>query len=285
MKNLICIVALLLPFVMACSSNDEAVPSQEGTVITVELNQSRTSLSESIDGKRTVSWSAGDRIAANGEVSGEAQISAEQPGVASFAFAGEIGYPRNILYPASFYNDATSVILPRVQDYAEETVATNTLPMATTVNALGDATKLHHLAAVVHLQLKAEATPRNNAIRKVEIRGRANEQMSGKFLIDYDAVQLTPTVVIPAGEKADNVLALVAGTRVFTELSTDNITDLFVVVPAQKYAEGFTVRVINEYGHYMDKAKTSGVTLSNGEIYKLPPFEYIPTGTIINVEL
>ena len=284
MKNLVSIVALSLLFLAACSS-EAVIPQQEGTVITVELSQNRTSLSESIDGSRAVYWSAGDRIAANGVVSGEAQISGEQLGVASFAFEGEIGYPRNILYPASFYNDATSVILPRVQDYAEGTVATNTLPMATMVTNLGEATKLHHLSSVIHLQLKAEATPRNNAIRKVEIRGRANEQMSGKFLIDYDAVQLTPTVVIPAGEKADNVLALVAGTRVFTELSTDKITDIFVVVPAQEYAEGFTVRVINEYGHYMDKVKTSGVTLSNGEIYKLPPFEYIPTGTIINVEL
>lgn len=287
MKRFVYAVLAATVLFAGCSAGDDnIVSSQEGTTITVELGKSRTSFGESINGERAIYWSSGDRIAANGEVSGEAQMSGEQSGVATFAFSSEIGFPRYILYPASFYEDATSIILPRVQDFAEGTVATNTLPMATMVANIGDATKLHHLAAVVHLQLKADVEPRNNAVRKVEIRGRANEQMSGKFLIDYNTAMLAPTVAIsPSVTNTENVLELVTGSRVFGELSTDKITDVFVVVPAQEYANGFTVRVINEYGHYMDKEKTSGVTLTNGEIYKLPPFEFVPTGTIVRVEL
>ena len=269
----------------ACSVDDVKVQSPNGTVISVELGSGRTSLGESVDGERAVYWSSGDRIAANGEVSGEAQISGEKSAVADFSFAKTLGYPRNILYPASFYTDDSIITLTRVQDFAEGTVATNTLPMATRVANSSESVKLHHLAAVVHLQLKA-STAQNNAIRKVEIRGRANEQMSGEFSIDYNTTTLTPTVIVPPTEEnTESNLALVTGSRVFGELSTDEVTDVFVVVPAQEYAKGFTVRVINELGHYMDKEKSSGVTLSKGEIYKLPAIGFEPTGTIIKVEL
>ena len=294
MKKMIYTTLLATLFLSGCNGKSEMeVLGEQGTTITVELLQSKTSLGELIDGKRALYWSAGDRIVANGEISDEVKIMAENLSVATFSFAKTLGYPRNIFYPASLYNEATKVTLLRVQDYAEGTVATNTLPMATVVEKVGDATKLHHLAAVVHLQLKASATESyDNVLRKVEIRGRNNEQMSGEFLIDYNTTTLTSTVSYPPvveGVKesnyADEVPALVTGSRVEGVLSADEVTDVFVVVPARLYERGFTVRVINECGHYMDKEKRSGVTLSKGEIYKLPEIEYVPTGTLMNVEL
>lgn len=285
MKRLSQILVLMAMFATSCNVDDMYVGEQYGTEISIELEQNRTSLGESVEGKRAVYWSSGDRIAANGLVSNEAQLSAENSSIATFNFGVTLNYPLNILYPSTFYQEAGKIVLTRVQDFAEGTVATNTLPMATMVANRGDDIKLHHLAAVVHLQLKASSA-KNNAIRKVEIRGRANEQMSGEFAIDYTTSTLTPTVIVPPTEQnTESNLALVTGSRVFGELSADKVTDVYVVVPAQEYAEGFTVRVINEYGHYMDKAKTSGVTLSKGEIYKLPAIEFEPTGTIIKVEL
>ncbi len=286
MKQLLCSVVFAVALLTACNAEDMGVTEQGNTKICISLEQNRTALGESVDGTRKLHWTSGDRIAANGIASKEAILSGEKPTSATFEFAATLNYPLNILYPPTIYSDTESVVLTRVQDFAEGTVATNTLPMATKVENMGDAVRLHHLAAVVHLQLKASPTTGNNAVRKVEIRGRRNEQMSGEFTIDYATSTLTPTVFIePTAENTEGILALVTGSRVLGELSTDTITDVFVVVPAQEYADGFTVRVINELGHYMDKEKTSGVTLTNGEIYKLPPFEYIPTGTIVKVEL
>lgn len=288
MKKTIYIILFATLFFVGCNGdNDTVVPEQNGTVVTLGLSGTKTSFGEIIDGERVLYWSVGDRIAINGEVSGEAQFEGEKSSLATFSFVKELGYPHNILYPASLYNDATSIILTRVQNYAEGTVATNTLPMATMVERVDEVSKLHHLAAVVHVRLKAEADGgHNNAVRKVEIRGRANEQMSGEFIIDYNTTTLTPTVIVPPTEEnTENNLALVTGSRVLGELSADEVTDVFVVVPAQEYAKGLTVRVINDEGHYMDKAKLSGVTLHRGEIYKLPVIEYIPTGTLVKVEL
>lgn len=295
MKQIInIIIALTTLIALGCSNGDNIsrYSTADNSVVTLGLEPCRTIIGESIDGKRSLYWSSGDRISINGEVSNEAQIVGEKASVATFTFANEIGYPRNILYPAAFYTSATSVTLPRIQEFGEGAIATNTLPMAAKATSIGDYPKLYHLAAVVHLQLKADGEPRDNVIRKVEFRGRNNEQVSGVFLIDYESVTLTSTKSYPAvvegDEKSDYsevVPELVTGSRVTGELSTENVTDVFVVVPAREYERGFSIRVINDSGHYMDKAKQSGLTLSKGEIYNLPVIEYKPTGTLVNVEL
>lgn len=294
MKKIIYTILFTTLFLVGCNvENDTVVPEQSGTMVTLGLSGTKTSFGDVIGGERVLYWSAGDRIAINGKVSEEAQFDEEKSSIAHFYFAEDLGYPRNILYPASSYNDATSITLLRVQDFAEGTVATNTLPMATMVATREEDIKLHHLAAVVHVQLKAEAGGgHDNTVRKVEVRGRNNEQMSGVFIIDYKNLSLTDTKtyppVIEGDDKSDfseEDRALVAGSRVTGELSAEEITDVFVVVPAREYERGFTVRVINDCGHYMDKVKPSNITLSKGEIYKLPVIEYIPTGTLLKVEL
>ena len=282
MKCITCmaLVAVLLS-VCSCESADSevAIPKQ-GTTVTVGLTQTKTSLGASENGLRRILWTSGDCIVINGDTSSGAVVNAEDGGVASFDFSSELIYPFNVLYPASFYKDAAVITLPSVQEAGVASFATNTLPMATCVESVGGAIKLSHLAGVIHLQLKAQLNgkpTRNNDVRRVEFWGNDDEQVSGDFLIDYNAVTLTPN-----GDKADDKKL---ATRVVGTLTTDAISDVFVVVPAQEYKNGFTVRIINSTGNYMDKKKSSGVSIANGEILKMPEMEFIPTGTIINVEL
>jgi hypothetical protein len=223
------------------------LPKQTTNSITIGLTQTKTSLGTLENGVRKIFWSNGDCIAANGSTSSEAILDAENSSVATFDFESELTYPLNILYPASFYKDASTITLPAVQAAATASFATNTLPMATSVASVGDAIKLSHLAGVIRLQLKAQKD-RDNTIRKVEFAGNDGEQVSGDFLIDYNAVTLTPN-----GDKADDKKL---ATRVVGTLTTDAISDVFVVVPAQEYKNGFTVRIINSTGNYMDKKKS-----------------------------
>ena len=101
--------------------------------------------------------------------------------------------------------------------------------------------------------------------------------MSGDFTIDYATATLTPT--------SNKVSAQKVTLRLKSELSADKITDVFIVVPAQEYKNGFTVRIVNELGHYLDKSKPSAHTIANGEILKMPEFSFVPTGTVIEGEL
>ncbi len=278
MKRLYIIIALLVLATTGCSVADDVALQTKNTKLTIELAANRTVLGEAVDGSRTVCWSNGDQIAANGIISSEAKINAEKIGVATFEFAEELTYPYHVLYPAAFYKNATTITLPSVQGAAVGTFATNTLPMATSVADKDEKIKLHHLAGVIHLQLKAEqGVARNNMVYRVDVWGNDKEQMSGSFEIDYDSATLSSTLTDSSTRKVV--------VRVMGELSADAITDVFVVVPAQEYKNGFTVRVVNDAGHFMDKVKTSAVSIAKGEILKMPVMEYIPTGTMMDIEI
>lgn len=280
MKQIICVViALATVIVSGCSDGGDGYkPSYGANSLTIGLEPSRTTLGESIDGKRSLYWSAGDRIVADGVTSADAQFEGEKSSVAVFDFGDvALDYPSNILYPAAFYKDEATVTLPNVQSATiNGEIATNTIPMACVATA-SEKPKLQHLAGVIHLQLRAENDTHNNNVRKVEFWGNDEEQVSGDFAIDYTTTTLTATSVKQALKKTS---ALVTG-----ELSADVVTDVFVVVPAREYKNGFTVCVINEAGHFLEKVKPSSVTIHKGEILKQPEIVFIPTGTLIGVEI
>ena len=277
--------------VCGCSNGDDlTLPPSSDSSIAIELGQTKTYLGDSVDGVRSVYWSVGDCIVANGMTSSEAKIEGEKARVATFDFESKLDYPCNILYPVSIYKDAATVTLPSIQyQTVDGTIDTNTLPMATCVVKEGEMPKLHHLAGVIHLQLKAENDNYNHNIRRIEFWGGitepkeneeepvSHEQVSGDFTIDYATATLTPT--------SNKVSAQKVTLRLKSELSADKITDVFIVVPAQEYKNGFTVRIVNELGHYLDKSKPSAHTIANGEILKMPEFSFVPTGTVIEGEL
>ena len=279
MKRIVGIITALTALVVCgCSeSGDIHLSPCDNTSLTLELDSGRTFLGESIDGVRQVYWSSGDCIMVNGAISSEAKFDGENTKVAKFDFSSVLQYPYNILYPVAIYKDATTVTLPSLQSAADGTIATNTLPMAACIVKSGDASKLHHLAGVIHLQLRADNLATNNCVVMVEFRGNDGEQVSGDFAIDYATTTLSPLV--------DSDATKVVGTRVTGELSTEKATDVFVVVPAREYKKGFTIRVINDAGHYLDKVKVSGATIEKGAIMKMPEIPFIPTGTLVGVEI
>lgn len=279
MKKIFKTVAALAVVMFAGCTNDltnEVVsPVGETTVVGVGLADTKTYLGELVDGARKVYWSEGDQIAINGNASTEISIS-DSKNYAEFNFVGSLNYPYSVLYPASAFVDASTINLPAVQAAAEGTFATNCAPMACVANE-GDGIALHHLTSVVRLQVKlpAESEHAAHKLAKVEFRGKAGEQVSGNFAIDYATAKLTAT----STADADKVVA----TNVNKALSTE-ATDIFVVVPAGEYVNGFSVRLIDAKGHYMDIA-TNNITLAKGDIKAMPVVEFAPTGTIVGVEI
>lgn len=279
MRKIFKTVAALAAVVLAGCTNDltnEVVAPVGGTtVVGVGFDQTKTYLGDLVDGARKVYWSEGDQIAINGNASTKSEIS-ENARYAEFTFGGILDYPYSVLYPASAYVDASTIKLPAVQEAAEGTFATNCAPMACYAGE-GDALKLHHLAAVVHLQVKLPAENAHDAhtLAKVEFRGKAGEQVSGNFAINYAEATLAAT----STAEADKVVA----TKVDKALSAE-ATDIYVVVPAGEYAEGFTVRLIDEAGHYMDIA-TKNIELTKGDVKAMPAFDFVPTGTLAGVNI
>ena len=280
MRKIFKTVAALAVVIFASCTNElmnenNAPIDSETTVVGVGFVESKTYLGDLVDGARKVYWSDGDQIAINGNESTEIAIS-ENKNFAEFTFVGDLDYPYSVLYPASAYVDPSTISLPAVQAAADGTFATNCAPMSCVAEE-DEPIALHHLTSVVRLQVKlpAESVHAGHKLAKIEFRGKAGEQVSGQFTIDYAAATLAAT----STADADKVVT----TRVDKTLSNDAI-DVFVVVPAGEYTEGFSVRFIDNKGHYMDIA-TKTITLTKGDIKSMPVVEFAPTGTLVGVEI
>ena len=272
------VAALAVVMFAGCTNdltNDVVAPVGEGTTVTLGLD-TKTSLGELVDGSRKVYWSAGDQININGDTSKEIVIDADNKGLATFSFGKILNTPYSILYPAEDYKDASTITLPAVQAAASGSFGVDAAPMAAYVTAVGETPLLLHLTAVVRLQIKAAEGGDACRISKIEFRGGGNEQVSGDFAINYQTATLTATSTAVADQ--------VVTARVNKSLSTEAATDVFIVVPAQEYA-GFTVRIIDEYGHFMEKSSTATIELAKGQIVAMPAFPFEPTGTDVNVEI
>lgn len=272
------VTALAVVMFAGCTNdltNDVVAPVGGKTTVELGLAESRTYVGEAVEGVRKVYWSKGDQVAINGVISGEAQIDAENASRALFDFESELTYPYSILYPAEMYKDASTITLAAVQEPATGTFDVDLAPMATYVAADGSKVVLHHLAAVVRLQIKSDGEHAHN-LKRIELRGNKGEQVSGDFTIDYENATLTPASTADADKvvvaKKDNAL------------STEEAVEIFVVVPAQEYAEGFSVRIFDNAGHYMD-LKSKAITLEKGQILAMPVVEFTPTGTIVDAEI
>ena len=299
-KILNTIAALTLVMFVSCvqetidePSNPEETPVEtpdenpaEKTTVTIEMPSDeddeasaaslKTSLGELVDGKRKVYWCEGDKVNINGLASTSTTLS-EDKRTATFDFDAVLNYPYSVLYPAEMYKDAQTITLPAVQASAENTFADGASPMAAYQSEKGDIV-MHHLAGVVHLQVKLpEGTNHSyHALNRVEFRGNAGEQVSGDFTIDYEAATIASASTQEADQK---VVAMVEKTMV-----TEDGTDIFIVVPAIQYAQGFTVRLVDAAGHYMD-ISSSDTTILAGDIKEMPAVSFVPHGTLTEVEI
>ena len=280
MKKIFRSLAALAVVMFAGCVNDltnEVVEPSGKTTVTVGIADTKTSLGDLVEGTRKVYWSEGDQISINGAASSSVVLSKDKRS-ATFTFDDpELTHPYSVLYPAEMFKDALTITLPAVQAAADNSFGADAAPMATYQAEAGNIV-LQHLAGVVRLQVKlpAASTHASHMLSKVEFRGKAGEQVSGDFAIDYQQVSLESASSDDAGK--------VVTAKVGKNLSSESNVDVFVVVPAIRYEQGFSVRLIDAEGHYMDIA-TNDITVSKGEIKAMPPVEFVPAGTLVGVEI
>ena len=214
-KILNTLAALTLVMFVSCvqetidePSNPEETPVEtpeenpaEKTTVTIEMPSDeddeasaaslKTSLGELVDGKRKVYWCEGDKVNINGIASTSTTLS-EDKRTATFDFDAVLNYPYSVLYPAEMYKDAQTITLPAVQASAENTFADGASPMAAYQSEKGDIV-MHHLAGVVHLQVKLPEGSKHgiHALNRVEFRGNAGEQVAGDFTIVFSTIATT----------------------------------------------------------------------------------------------
>ncbi len=246
------------------------VPQSGVTVLTANVDAAtRTVLQDD----EKVLWTNGDKINVNGVESAALELE-EAAASAQFTFEGLLESPYKAVFPSSIYKDATTVTLPAYQTYKEGSFSESASPMAAVSSTAS--LEFSHLCAVIKLTVNMSDGSEHDNIEYVDFYGKNNEQVSGDFTIDFDALSLSGASTADADRKIRYKVSKTLGEEPFV---------MYLVVPAQEYANGYTIRLVDDKGHFMEQSKKSDETLVTGKIYDMPAFDFVPTGTDLDVEI
>ena len=145
-------------------------------------------------------------------------------------------------------------------------------------SADGSSPSLDYLCAVVKVSILLAATdPDTDNIRLVTFSGKAGEQVSGNFGINYQQATLSAT----SSDDADKEVSV----SLNQSLDAATPLDVFLVVPARTYASGFTITIQDAQGHTMTKGISKETELTPGKLYNTPSFRFVPSGMATGIEI
>ena len=260
---LFCLAALALA---GCNREELApsTPSLTGkTVLTLSIPETKTTMGELSGTERPVYWANGDKVAVNGVVS---EPLAELPAnsrSAEFIVNDVITPPFKAVYPETLWKDENTVTLPQA-------TKSGILPLA----GYGDmeTMSVKPLTAGLHLTIKKGTDEDKIKLLQITSDGA---RLSGDFAIDFSTGELTPAA---APTDAEKTIVLDK-----TFYPTEEGYEVFLPVPAGTY--GFTLKLMDVQGHYMEVPTTAAKTFVAGEIKSLPAVTFAPTGTTIDIEI
>lgn len=230
-----------------------------GNTLTLSISNSRTSMGDKSGSTYPIYWSEGDKIVANGVVSGEAQIDADEPSKATFKFDSEIAYPCNITYP---YCPATSAEQPIVelsaeQSYTEDLLLSSSAPMCGYATSSGNvATK--HLYAVMRIPVKSVSE--GVTLNRIVI--SSPNKIAGEFAVDCRNAQIVAT------ENTTNSITYTANTA----LSMTEEKVFYISIPAIDAAT-CTVELFDSDSSKM-VARWSANAIKAGKVYEFKTLTY-----------
>lgn len=260
---------LILPAVLLPAGCRESAIEPEGpgkVVISVCLPEAtKTTVGPSENGRRKVFWADGDCVSLGGTASAPLSGVAAGSTSATFTFDGQHTLPYDLLYPASYWKDASTVTIPAVLDYTAG--AGVPVPMACRMTSEG-AAQLGSLCPVIGLSVLASASAPGKTITSIVFKGGAGEQVSGDFTIDYAAGMLTGASSAPADQSLQISLSQALDPSVPVEI-------LFPV-PARTYASGFSVTLTDADGGSMTMVRKASATLDAGRLVLPAAFGYAP---------
>lgn len=262
MKKYLFILAIGAAALVSCSKESFVEPSSEKTVITIGISDTKTTISDPVEGKRSVYWTNGDKVVANGVTSAALADLPENAKEATFEFEGVLGAPVNFLYPASAYVNETTVNIPASQ--GKVAVA----PMYGYAETL-EGVAMHQMMSMLSISLVkgSDADKVTNVILS-----SPTQALSGDFTINYQSGALSSSAA-----PADAVKTV----SVNQALSSEPVS-ILVPVPAGTY--DLQVKVKDELGHVMTKT-VSGKTYVAGQYVNFPTLSFEPSTTEIDIEI
>lgn len=241
------------------------------TVIDLSLEESRTHIGGKNGDEYPLYWSEGDKIAVNGIVSEALSSAFHGKQNAQFSVSGELGFPRDIVYPApaegvTATEGKRAVTFLEVQNYTAETFAEGSTPMYAQIKADGYGATLKHLAGVLRIAPKGEGVTLISMSIEAE-----NGKLAGNFDLDCATGTLTPQV------SATNNISVAFGNAGLA-LGADE-TPIYVGVPAGEYGT-ISVTLYTATDSMTLRFDTTGdKSVRAGFIREFTPFNYVANNT------
>ena len=234
--------------------------------------RTKTSLSPAEGGGYEVLWSASDKIGVYVD-DGSTPVTfnlTEGAGSAQATFTGKgVGDQYLAVYPQSAFTSRSGntlqLTLPAEQTYRQGAFADGAFPMV----AVSESAVLpfRNLCSIIRLSLTGTQTVSRIVFRSND----PSVKVSGKASVD---VSNPDAPVLTMASDACDSLVLNTGS---VKLKADTPTDFYLVVPAQTYTDGFSIRVYAD-GTYMDKEYNSSFTTVRSLLHKagVLAFEPVP---------
>lgn len=266
---------ILLPFISACVQSLVNEPDSDTTDSPIVLLQtqiasyedrfqSKTILGEKYDGKYYPNyWAAGDVISVNGVASKPLAPGSEFVGTskATFEIQTELSAPYYFVFPASAvseYNEETATInLPEKQEWLSTTYDSTAFIMI----GRSDDTMLEFnpMMSIIRLNITSSY---EGKLRSITFMTLGSERVSGEFITDYTSIAGT--------EDAHPYVHLVASGG-----GVEFGTEVYLLIPAQNYADGMAFALRATDGTQMIYSTNSSFTAEAGIIYPLS-VDYVP---------
>ena len=233
-KVFVSIVAFFACACVADTTEDFGIQVGEnnGTYVTLSLEQSRTQLGEKAGELYPLLWSEGDQISINGVASTALSADAAGAATATFSVAGSPAKPYCIAYPAAA---AGQVVFADEQTHTEGTFASGVATMyAYAEDGLG--VSLNHLTGVLKIGVTGSAK-----LVLAQISNVNRKPIAGAFDFDFEKGEATATAA------SKEVINYSFGEGI--QLSSEP-TYIHAVVPAGEYGELY-VTLYDEEGGVM----------------------------------
>lgn len=232
--------------------------------------RTKTSLSPADEGSYNVLWSASDKIGVYVD-DGSTPVTfnlTEGAGSAQATFTGKgVGDQYLAVYPQSAFTSRSGntlqLSLPAEQTYKAGTFADGAFPMV----AVGESAVLpfRNLCSIIRLSLTGTQTVSRIVFRS----NNPSAKVSGKASVD---ISNPDAPVLTMASDACDSLVLNTGS---VKLKAETPTDFCLVVPAQTYTDGFSIRVYAD-GTYMDKEYNSSFTTVRSLLHKAGVLAFEP---------
>lgn len=242
--------------------------------------ETKTSLSRQDQSTSLVLWSQEDQIGVflDGASSAKTYSLIDGAGTNHAVFSGEgeaseyiAFYPKSML--PSLSNATIRLTVPAEQTYEAGSFASGVYPMA--AKSGSSSLSFRNLASVLRLSITG-----HHPVTRIVFRSNdASIKVSGKASVSMASADAPVLTIASTG--CDS-LAMIFPESV--QLKEDAPTDFFLVLPAQTYKSGFTVRVYTEK-RYMDKRYDANFTMQRSQLHPAGTFEFQPNGVDVSTTL